>query len=110
MVVRKVNGYSIAVRLCEYFCRTGLSFPLLCKVFGPLYWEHLSALEKLYFKRVALQYRMSGQYGHKLSGNQFVAAIFGQRREELEHVREALKVVGEKISSMNNNELIALYK
>ena len=109
MVMRKVNGYSIAVRLCEYFCRTGLSFPLLCKVFGPLYWEHLSALEKLYFKRVALQYRMEW-HCHKVTDNQFVGVIFDQRREELEHVREALKVVGERINSMNTNELIALFK
>ncbi len=110
-----VNGYSIAARLCQYFCRTLLTFPQLCKVFGPLYWEHLTVLEKLYFKRLALHYQNSPTgrsewYGYPVNGNKFVAAIFGQRREELNRVKEALKIVGEKISTMTNNELIALYE
>ena len=59
MVKPRPNGYSLGVKLCEHFSSngTGLSFPTLCKVFGPVYWEKLDPLQKLYFKRLALHYK-----------------------------------------------------
>ena len=51
--------FVIVKRLCEYSTLngTGLPFPVLCKVFRPMYREKLSQLEKFYFKRVDTQHK-----------------------------------------------------
>ncbi len=98
--MKKINGYSVAARLCEYstLAGTGLSFPILCKVFGPLLWEKLSPLEKLYFKRVAIQYKQTAvgileRAGTLPSREEYLDAIFGERSNEQDQVLDTLETV-----------------
>ena len=106
----RISGYTIALRLCEYFVESGLSFPLRCKIFGPLYWETLNDLEKLYFKQLATQYRAtptgwSEKYGPRVNDYRFLAAVFDQRAEEMNRVKDVLMAVGTKMANMSYEEI-----
>ena len=110
--MKKVNGYSVAVRLCEYstLAGTGLSFPLLCKVFGPVYWQILPALSKFYYKRVAIQYKQTAigiaeRAGTLPTRDAFLDAIFGERLDEREHVIQELTSVTAALINMTAHEM-----
>ena len=105
--MKNINGYSTAARLCEYstLAGTGLSFPILCKVFGPLYWEKLSPLEKHYFKRVAIQYKKTAvgiaeRVGTQPTKEDYLNAIFGERTNERDEVLDELETVVIKLYDM----------
>lgn len=98
--MKNINGYSIAARLCEYstLAGTGLPFPTLCKVFGPMFWEKLSPLEKHYFKRVAIQYKqtvvgIAERTGTLPAREDYLDAIFGERSSERDQVLDKLETV-----------------
>ncbi len=105
--MKNINGYSVAVRLCEYstLAGTGLSFSMLCKVFGPIYWEKLSPLEKLYFKRVAMQYKQTAigiaeRNGTLPTREAYLDVIFGGRSKERDQVLDELETVVIKLYEM----------
>ena len=112
MVKPRPNGYSLAVKLCEHFSSngTGLSFPALCKVFGPVYWETLDPFQKLYFKRLALHYKTTEigtaeRNGARPTNAQVVQALYGVNRlEEKNSVRQILQPIGDKISQLTVEE------
>ena len=96
--MKKINGYSLAVKLCEYstLTGTGLSFPALCKIFGPMYWETLNPLEKLYYKRLAAQYKQTDlgiaeRKGKIPTRTKFLNAIFGNKINEQNEVLDELE-------------------
>ena len=102
--MKKLNGYSIAARLCQYSTikRMEIPFSEFCKVFGPIYWEKLTSLEKLYFKRIAIQYNQSplgiASRNRKFpSRDEFLTTVFGQRDNERDQVITELKSVVTKI-------------
>ena len=87
--MKNQTGYSIAALLCEYSLDggTGLSFPKLCLLFGPKYWEKSSVIEKLYFKRLAIHYKTTATFqlerkGIKPTKEEFLSSLFGHRIEE----------------------------
>ena len=98
--MKKINGYSVAVKLCEYstLFGSGIPFSKLCQIFGPLYWEKLSPLEKLYYKRLAAQYKQTALGIAERAGNiptrsEFLNAIFGLKIVEQELVLDDLEKV-----------------
>ena len=98
--MKSINGYSVAASLCEYstLAGTGLSFPTLCKVFGPMFWEKLSPLEKLYFKRVAIHYKrtdvgIAERAGVLPTREEYLDAIFGERTSEQDQVLDKLETI-----------------
>lgn len=110
--MKKQNGYSIAARLCEYSTSggTNLPFPILCQVFGPVYWEKLTTVEKLYFKRLAIQYRQTvvgtaERAGSLPTREAFLTAVFGDRAIEQEKVRQELQLAAMKLSHMTYSEI-----
>jgi hypothetical protein len=112
MKMKKLNGYSVAVRLCEYSTSTGtgLPFPVLCKIFGPLYWEGLSTLEKLYFKQLAIHYSQTAvgiaeRAGALPTREALMDAIFGVRTIEKEKVIGELAPINIKIYHMGYREI-----
>lgn len=108
--MRRINGYAIAARLCEISGNgTNLSFPELCKIFGPIYWESLPSLSKLYFKRLAIHYKQTSmgkaeKAGFKPSCEEFLTSLFGHRNQEQETVMQELKLVCDKI--LNTGETV----
>ena len=107
-----INGYSVAARLCEYstLAGTGLSFPNLCKVFGPLCWENLLPLEKLYFKRVAIQYKQTAMGIAERAGTlptreEYLDAIFGERTGEQDQVLDKLETVVIELYNMTFDQI-----
>ena len=89
--MKTLNGYSVATRLCQYSTTTtesGLNFPALCVIFGPVGWDLLAPLEKLYFKRIAEQYKTTAVgnnervQGEVPSREQFLSAVFGEKMIE----------------------------
>ena len=108
--MKKLNGYSIAVKLCQYSIIVkgiGIPFSEFCKIFGPIYWEKLTRLEKLYFKRIAIQYNQSPlgiiarRDGKFPSREEFLGAVFGQRDNERNQVLDELKCVVIKIYDLS---------
>ena len=116
--MKTINGYSMAVLLCQFFSDVWMDipFPKLCLLFGPLFWKDgLSPLEKQYFKRLAAEYKQSPtgiaeKNGHHPTRDEFLTAVFGLRTQEQYIVQQKLEPVAAKIRNMSiikMNELIA---
>ena len=113
--MKQINGYSIAAQLCE--CSTpggsGLHFSLLCKVFGPVYWESLSYIEKMYFKHIAMQYKqtpmgIAEKAGARPTREAFLNVIFGNRIIERNQILSILEEIALEIALKSDEEIETL--
>ncbi len=111
--MRTVTGYTIAARLCEASLAggTGLTIKELCHVFS-IYWEWLSAIEKLYFKRLALFYKTwrLEHLGIEPTQEDFVSSIFNGRQAEKSTIMMDLYPTAIQLATKNLKELEDIYK
>lgn len=103
---RTINGYYICARLCGHVNPSKkIPFRTICEELGPLYWQNLRVLEKMYFKRLASSYRLThlGQEERKKESGEapgrwiFLQTIFDGNTEEEKQVMKILEPVHEKI-------------
>ena len=114
--MKTVNGYTLAARLCEASLNggTGLTIGELCGAFK-VYWEKLSAIEKLYYKRLAVFYKTTiiwklERLGMEPDQEDFVKAVFGPRLQEKAIIMEHLYPTATQLATKTLQELDEIYK